>query len=33
VEKPRFDVTVMASFEDELEGEPEDAVLSNNNTT
>ena len=33
VEKPGFDVAVMAGFEDELEGEPEDAVSSNDNTT
>jgi hypothetical protein len=29
VEKPGLDVAVMAGFEDELEGEPEDAVTSN----
>ncbi len=33
VEKPEFDVSMMAGFEDELEGEPEDAVSSNDNTT
>ena len=33
VEKPRFDVAVMNGFEDKLEGKPEGAVLSNNNTT
>jgi hypothetical protein len=33
VEKPGFDVAVMAGFEDELEGEPEDVVSSNDNTT
>ena len=33
VEKPGFDVAVMTGFEDELEGEAEDAVSSNDNTT
>ncbi len=33
VEKPRFDVAVMTGVEDELEGEPEDAVASDDNTT
>jgi hypothetical protein len=33
VEKPGFDVAVMVGFEDELEGEPEDEVSSNDNTT
>ncbi len=33
VEKPRFNIAVMAGFEDKLEGEPKDAVLSNNNMT
>ena len=33
VEKPGFDVGVMTGIEDELEGEPEDAVSSNDNTT
>lgn len=33
VEKLKFDIAVMTGFKDELEGEPEGAVLSNNNTT
>jgi hypothetical protein len=33
VEKPGFDVAVMAGFEDELKGKPEDVVSSNNDTT
>jgi hypothetical protein len=31
VEKPGFDVAIMAGFEDELEGEPESAASSNDN--
>ena len=33
VEKPRFDITVMAGFENKLEGEPKGAMSSDNNTT
>lgn len=33
VEKPGFDIAVMAGFKDKLEGEPEGAVSSNDNTT
>jgi hypothetical protein len=33
VEKPGFDVAVMTGVEDELEGEPEDAASSRDNTT